>query len=115
MTMADHIKTRIAPGTWVVRAAGAVLGESQATIELSEGSYPPVMYFPRDDLAMALFEKTDKTTHCPHKGNASYYTLEGKSGPLVNAAWSYEDPLPGMEAITGHLAFYTDDITVEQL
>ena len=113
--MADHIKTRIAPGTWVVRAAGAVLGESQNAIELSEGSYSPVIYFPRGDLAMALFEPTDKTSHCPHKGDATYYTLEGKSGPMVNAAWSYEDPKEGMEVIKGHLAFYTDQVTVEQL
>ena len=114
--MADHIKTRIAPGTWVVRAAGAVLGESQNAVELSEGDYPPVIYFPREDLAMAMFEKTEKSSFCPHKGNASYYTLEGKSGPLVNAAWSYEAPKDGMEAIKGHLAFFASDgVTVEQL
>ena len=113
--MADHIKARVAPGTWVVRAAGAVLGESQNAIELTEGSYPAVIYFPREDLAMALFEKTGKTTHCPHKGEASYFTLEGKSGPLVNAAWSYEDPKPAVAAIKDHLAFYTEEVTVEQL
>lgn len=113
--MADHIKTRVAPGTWVVRAAGAVLGETQNAIELSEGSYPPVIYFPRSDLAMALFEQTDKTSHCPYKGDATYFTLEGKSGPLVNAAWSYETPKDELDVIAGHLAFYTDDITVEQL
>jgi uncharacterized protein (DUF427 family) len=113
--MADHIKTRELPGTWVVRAAGAVLGESQRAIELTEGSYAPVIYFPREDLAMALFEQTEKTSHCPHKGDATYFTLQGKSGPLENAAWSYEAPKEGLEAIRGHLAFYTDRVTVEEL
>ncbi|MEL7117080.1 MAG: DUF427 domain-containing protein [Pseudomonadota bacterium] len=113
--MADHIKTRQIPGTWVVRAAGAVLGESQNAIELTEGSYPPVIYFPRADMAMALFEQTDKTSHCPWKGDATYFTIEGKSGPLHNAAWSYEAPKEGLEAIAGHLAFYTDHVTVEEL
>ena len=58
--MADHIKTRIAPGTWVVRAAGAVLGETQRAVELSEGSYEPVIYFPREDLAMAGVQDLEK-------------------------------------------------------
>ncbi len=41
--MSDHIKIRQAPGTWVVRAGGAVLGESTNALELSEGDYPPVI------------------------------------------------------------------------
>jgi len=113
--MTDHIKIRQASGTWVARSKGAVLGETTNALELSEGDFPPVIYFPRTDLAMALFEKTDKTTQCPHKGDASYYTFEAKSGPVVNAAWSYENPVEAAKAIAGHLAFYTDHVTVEQL
>jgi len=41
--MADHIKIRPAGGTWVVRAAGAVLGETTRALELIEGDYPPVL------------------------------------------------------------------------
>ena len=113
--MADHVKTRTAPGTWVVRAGGAVLGETQNAVELTEGSHAPVIYFPRDDIAMAFLDKSTKTTHCPHKGDASYYTIEAKSGPITDAAWSYETPKDGLKAIAGHLAFYTDRVTVEQL
>ena len=113
--MADHIKTRKATGTWVVRAAGAVIGETKEAVELTEGDYPPVIYFPRADIAMAFLEKSDKTSHCPHKGDASYYSVEGKSGSIENAAWSYETPKAGMEAISRHLAFYTDRVTVEEL
>ncbi|MEM6694399.1 MAG: DUF427 domain-containing protein [Pseudomonadota bacterium] len=113
--MNSHITTRKAPGTWVVRAAGAVIGESTNAVELSEGSYPPVIYFPRADLAMAFFEPSDKRTTCPHKGEAVYFTLQAKSGPLPDAAWSYETPKEGLEAIAGHLAFFTERVTVEQL
>ena len=112
--MSDYITLRKAAGNYSVRGGGAVLGESKNVIELQEGDLKPVLYVPRDDLAMALFDKSDRTSHCPHKGDAVYYTLQAKSGPIANAAWSYEDPKEGLEQIRGHLAFYGDKVTVEQ-
>ncbi|MEL7212422.1 DUF427 domain-containing protein [Cognatishimia sp. MH4019] len=113
--MADHIKIHKADGTWVVRAGGAVLGESGNALELHEGAAPPVIYFPREDFAMAFLSPSDRTSTCPHKGKATYYTIEAKSGPIKDAVWSYETPIDGMERIAGHLAFYTDRVTVEQV
>lgn len=114
--MADHIRIRKAPGKWSVRSGGAVLGESSNALELSEGDYPPVIYFPRDDIAMAFLDKTDKTTHCPHKGDASHYSIVNKSTVTPNAAWSYENPHDGVAEIKDHLAFYVgDSIKVEQI
>ncbi len=112
--MADHIRIRRAGGTWVVRAGGAILGESREALELTEGSYPFVIYFPRGDVAMAFLDRTEKSSTCPWKGQASYYSIVTKSRTLENAAWSYEDPKPGMEAIKDHIAFYaSDDVKVE--
>jgi len=113
--MADHIKIRPATGTWVVRAAGAVIGESTAALELVEGDYPPVIYFPRGDLAMAFLEPTDLSSTCPFKGEASYFTIEAKSGPIANAAWSYETPIEAVDAIKDHIAFYSEKVAVEQV
>ncbi|NRB03142.1 MAG: DUF427 domain-containing protein [Rhodobacteraceae bacterium] len=114
--MANHITIRKAPGTWTVRAGGAVLGESHNALELSEGDYPAVIYFPRDDIAMAFLDATDKTTHCPHKGDASYFSVVTKSQTLENTVWSYENPLEDVARIKDHLAFYTsDDVKVEQI
>ncbi|WP_224815303.1 DUF427 domain-containing protein [Hasllibacter sp. MH4015] len=113
--MADHIKIRKASGTWVVRASGAVLGESTNALELAEGSYPPVIYFPRDDIAMSFLERTDSTTRCPHKGTATYFTVSGPDGDIVDAAWSYEEPFDQVSEIAGHLAFYADRVAVEKL
>jgi uncharacterized protein (DUF427 family) len=113
--MSDHIKLHTLPGTYSIRAAGAVLGESNAVIELNEGDYPAVLYVPRNDLAMDFFDRSGHTTTCPHKGEASYYTLQAKSGPIKDAAWSYETPVEGMERIAGHLAFYSDKVTVEEI
>ena len=104
------------PGTWVVRAGGAVLGESARALELTEGSYDPVIYFPRDDIAMAFLDETDHSTHCPHKGDASYFSIITKSQTLKNAAWSYENPNDDVARIKDHLAFYpSDTVTVEQI
>ena len=113
--MAKHIEIKPATGTWVVRAAGAVLGESTAALELVEGGHEPVIYFPRSDISMAFFDQSDKTTHCPHKGDATYFDLIAKSGTIADAAWSYEAPLEGVAEIAGHLAFYGDKVAVEQL
>ncbi len=113
--MADHITIRNASGTWVVRASGAVLGESANALELSEGSYPPVIYFPREDIGMSFLEKTDSVTRCPHKGTATYYTVSGPDGEMVDAAWSYEEPLEQVDRIAGHIAFYKDRVAVEKL
>ena len=114
--MAEHITIRPAEGTWVVRAGGAVLGESDHALELTEGSYDPVIYFPREDIAMEFLDESDKKTTCPYKGEASYFSIVTKSTTLENSVWSYEAPKAGMEKIAGHLAFYkSDQVAVERV
>lgn len=113
--MPDYITIRPATGTWVIRAAGAVLGESSKALELVEGNSPPVIYFPRADISMAFFDPSATTSSCPYKGKASYYNLVAKSGTVTDAAWSYEDPKEGVEAIAGYLSFYSNKVAVEQL
>jgi len=115
-TLASHIKIRKIDGTWTVRSGGAVLGETRNALELSEGDYKPVIYFPRTDIAMAFLDRSEKTTHCPHKGDATYYTIVNKSSRAEDAVWTYEDPQEGVARIKGYLAFYTnDDVKVEQI
>ena len=97
------ITIRKAEGTWTVRAGGAVLGESRDALELIEGDYPAVIYFPRDDIAMAFLDRTDHSSHCPKKGDASYFSIVTKSTTLENAAWSYEAPMEGVDRIKDHL------------
>jgi len=112
---ADHIKIRPVAGTWVVRAGGAVLAETDAALELTEGDYPPVIYVPRADFAEAFLDPSETTSTCPHKGVATYHTIVAKSGPIKDAAWSYETPIEGMEEIAGYLAFYPQKVSVEAL
>ena len=114
--MAPKITVTAAPGTWVVRAGGAVLGETKNALELVEGDYPPVIYFPRSDIAMAFLDASDHSTHCPWKGDASYFSIITKSKTIENAVWSYENPSDDVSRIKDHLAFYTgDEVTVERV
>ncbi len=114
--MAKHIRIRKVPGLWTVRSGGAVLGETTNALELSEGDLPPVIYFPRGDIAMAFLDRTDKVTHCPHKGDANYYSIVNKSSVAENAAWTYETPLEAVAEIKDYLAFYTNEsVKVEQI
>jgi uncharacterized protein (DUF427 family) len=114
--MVSHIKIHKAEGTWVVRAGGAVLGESKNALELVEGDLAPVIYFPREDIAMAFLDASDSKSTCPHKGEASYFSIETKSETLKDAAWSYENPTDAAAKIKDHIAFYTGPkVTVERV
>lgn len=114
--MAGHITIRKADGKWTVRAGGAVLGESDNALELTEGDYPSVIYFPREDIAMAFLDSSDHSSHCPHKGDATYFSIATKSTTLKNAVWSYQDPISSVIRIKDHLAFNTtESVTVERL
>ncbi|MEM0942925.1 MAG: DUF427 domain-containing protein [Pseudomonadota bacterium] len=101
-------------GTAVARAGGAVIAESGAALELREVGYDPVIYFPRAD-AIAFLDGAEKQTHCPFKGDARYFHIETKSGQIAEAAWSYETPIAGMEAIAGFIAFGHEMVAVEIL
>lgn len=112
----SSIRIRKAEGTWVVRSGGAVLGESTRALELDEEGHAPVIYFPREDIAMAFLDPSTKTTHCPHKGDATYYSIVNRSSVTADAVWSYETPIDAVKEIKGYLAFHqTDSVKVERL
>lgn len=105
-----------ASGTWTVRAGGAVIGETKQALELTEDGYPPVIYFPRADIATAFLDPSAHSSVCPAKGTASYFSIITKSRTIENAAWCYEAPNTAMNQIKDHLAFHTGDlIAVERV
>ena len=61
---------------------------------LYETNIMPVVYAPLEDFDASLLERTDHSTHCPFKGDASYWTVRAGDVVLENAVWAYEDPLP---------------------
>lgn len=113
----DH-PIAITPSSDRVRVTfnGEVVADTTRALVLQEAAYKPVFYIPREDARMALCERTTHSTHCPYKGDASYYTVNAGGRAAENAIWSYETPFPAMREIAGHIAFYpnrVDKIEVE--
>jgi uncharacterized protein (DUF427 family) len=112
----DHPITLTAnPRRVRVRIGDLVLAETRAAVTLQEASYPPVQYIPRQDAVAERLVPSTKTTHCPYKGDASYLSIRGPDGVLTDAIWSYETPFPAVAEIAGHLAFYPNKVTIEEL
>lgn len=110
----DHpIEIEPASGRVTVTAAGMIIAESDRALVMREAAYPPVYYLPREDADMTRFEATDRATHCPYKGDASYFSIPILGGPGDNAVWSYETPYSAVADIVGYLAFYTDRVTID--
>ncbi len=111
----DHpITITPAKGRIVVRFGDTVIADTDHALELREASYPAVLYIPRDGAKMAHYAKTAHSTHCPYKGDASYFTLSANGRTAPNAVWSYEAPFPAMEQIKDHLAFYPQHVSIER-
>lgn len=101
-------------GPVTVSAGAQTLGISHRALDLVEGGRPAVIYVPRADIDMTALQPTDRRTTCPLKGVASYFSIRTPGGVLENAVWSYEHPPADLAGIAGHLAFYTDRVTVRR-
>jgi len=106
----DHrIENRPAGVRVQVKLNGEVIADTRNALVMHEGTYAPVYYLPRADVKMERLVRTSHGTHCPFKGDASYYSITG--GP-ENAVWSYEQPYDEMRVIEGLLAFYPDKVEI---
>jgi uncharacterized protein (DUF427 family) len=96
-----------------VRRGGEVLAESTAALRIMETGrepYDPVVYIPRGDVSDALEPVPGKSTHCPLKGDASYFAADGEE-----IAWTYDRPLEGARLIGDYVAFHPDKVAIEQI
>lgn len=92
-----------------VRVNGEIVADTDAALELRESTYPAVQYIPIGDVVQDVLTRTDTSTYCPFKGEASYYSVTTASGETVDdVIWTYEHPYPAVAVIAGHVAFYPD-------
>lgn len=85
---------------------GVIVAETTEALTLREAALPPVHYIPRKDVRMDLLDRTDHHSHCPYKGDASYFTASAGGMVVDKAVWSYETPFDTVSQIAGYLAFY---------
>lgn len=101
------------PKQVTVTYKGTVLADTKRALELLETNHEPVFYIPLKDVRQDLLQATDHHTHCPLKGDASYWSLKLGDESLDNLVWAYKDPIPNAAEISGYVAFYRDRVSIE--
>ncbi|HWE11166.1 MAG TPA: DUF427 domain-containing protein [Solirubrobacteraceae bacterium] len=89
-----------------VEVGGEVIADSRNAFILHESGLQPTYYFPPEDVRSDVLEPTDRHTHCPKKGDASYYTIRAGGEVVEDGAWYYPEPLPEAPFIKDLIAFY---------
>jgi uncharacterized protein (DUF427 family) len=98
----------------IVSVAGRVIVDTREALTLREAHYPAVQYIPRKDVDMTLLARSDRTTYCPYKGDAAYFSIPVGGERSIDAVWTYETPYAAVAGIKDHLAFYPDRVdTIE--
>jgi uncharacterized protein (DUF427 family) len=90
-----------------VRLDGELVADARRPVLLEETGLPTAYYLPKSDL-VAEARGIELSTHCPFKGDASYWTIDAGGRSHDAIAWSYEQPKEGAEEIEGHVAFFSD-------
>lgn len=96
-----------------VRRGDALLAQSERAVRVMETGrdiYDPVIYLPQADLQAVLTPVEGKSTHCPLKGDAAYFTHSG-----TEIAWTYDRPLDGAPMLKGLVAFDPEKVAVEEI
>jgi len=89
---------------------GETVADSRHAFLLHESGHQPLYYFPPQDVRAELLEPAQRTTRCPKKGEASYYTIRAGDRVLEAGAWYYPDPIDGAPPIKDLIAFYWNRI-----
>jgi uncharacterized protein (DUF427 family) len=89
---------------------GETVADSTSALALHERNHGAVYYFPQKDVRTDLMDRTAHATHCPYKGDASYWSLKGAHGIAENAVWAYQSPIESVADIKDHMAFYLDSM-----
>jgi uncharacterized protein (DUF427 family) len=85
---------------------GESVADSKRAKLLHETGLLPIYDFPQEDVRSELLEESDHTTHCPFKGDASYWSVKVGERVAENAVWGYPEPLEDAPALAGYVAFY---------
>ncbi|MGB5397426.1 MAG: DUF427 domain-containing protein [Gammaproteobacteria bacterium] len=78
-----------------------VLAESDETVVVENNHY-----FPPSSVNMNFLSPSGTTSHCPWKGEASYYSIKVGAEKNKDAAWYYPAPEQAAKEIKDYVAFW---------
>jgi len=114
-----HTRIDILPSSRRVRVEidGVTVAESTNATFLFETGLPTRYYFPKTTVHMDLLTPTDRTTACPYKGTARYWSVTVNGTSHENIVWGYDSPLPESQKIAGLVSLYNEktDIYVDEV
>jgi len=98
-----------------VTVGGELVAESRRALALHETHLRTRWYLPIEDVREGVLEPSDTTSHCPYKGDASYYSVRAGGELHPDLVWTYRDPIADVREIAGLVSFYDEkvDLTVE--
>lgn len=89
---------------------GQQLVSTNASVRVLETSHPPTYYLPIIDFADGVLVPVEGQSYCEFKGAASYFDLVVAGKAITRAAWTYENPNKGFEALQGKVALYASKV-----
>jgi uncharacterized protein (DUF427 family) len=108
-----HVRETRVPDVVKIRLDGLTIAESEDVIRVDEDGNPPRWYFPRSEVRMETLQPSDKVTHCPFKGKATYFDVNAQGEHLKDGVWSYETPYDEHADLAQRVAF--DSVTFPNL
>lgn len=100
-------------GAVTVVFSDAILASTDKALMLREADYPPVFYIPFKDVYFEFLKRSGTSTHCPFKGDASYWSVSAAGEAINDVMWAYERPYDEMLPIRDHGAFYPDKVRID--
>jgi len=96
----------------LVKVDGVTIAESNKVLVLVETLTPIRYYLPKSALNWKYVQDSDKTTTCPYKGTANYYSIVVDTKGYENAIWWYRFPVAESLALAGHVSFYNEKVDI---
>lgn len=108
--MSNSIELKPHEGLVKVLIGAVSIAESESAIQLLEGNLPTCFYFPSSDVRSDLLTASTTVTHCPFKGDASYWHVTVDGVTHEDIVWAYESPISSVSTIAGHMSFYNNRV-----